>query len=99
MTIELGTATPPYRCRHTSSDADIIWRVNGLSVAQFPDIRSGSVNEDGTIVSTLTIPAEPQYNGTVVVCVAFFIDGSPPEVSPTATILFTPTHNLPGTTH
>ena len=48
--VELGTATPPSRCRHTSSDADIVWRVNGLSVGRFYDIIPGSVNEDGNSV-------------------------------------------------
>jgi hypothetical protein len=72
--------------------------VNGLAIGQFPDIRPGSVNESGTIVYTLTIPAEPQYNGTVVECVAVFLDGSPTEETPAATIFFTPTDSLPGTT-
>ena len=98
VTIELGTALPPYRCQYTSSDAHISWRVNGSSSGLFPDIRSDSVNESGNMVYTLTIPAEPQYNGTVVECVAFFLDGSfPTEVSPPATIilLFPPTDSLP----
>ena len=95
MTVELGTATPPCRCRHMTSDAHISWRVNGSPSGRFPDIRPGSVNEDGTIVDTLTIPAEPQYNGTVVECVAVFFDGSPTEVSPPATILFIPTSSVP----
>ena len=88
VTVELGAPTPPCRCRHTSSDANTFWRVNGSPSGQFSDIRSGSVNESGTIVHTLTIPAEPQYNGTVVVCVGVFFDGSPTEVTPAATILF-----------
>ena len=100
VTVELGTATLPIRCHHTSSDALITWRVNGSPTGRFPDIRSGSINEDGNIVYTLTIPAELQYNGTVVECVAFFFDGSPIiEVTPAATIFFTPTDYLPGTTH
>ena len=96
QSVELGTATPPFRCRHTSSDAIISWLVNDILSGQFSDIRSGSVNENGTIVYTLTIPAEPQYNGTVVECVAVFFDGSPTEVSPAATIFFTPTSRPPG---
>ena len=86
--VELGTETPPFRYRHMILGASIIWRVNGLPLEQFPEIRSGSMNESGTIVDTLTIPIEPQYNGTVVVCLAVFFDGSPTEVSPAATILF-----------
>ena len=73
--------------------------MNGSSVGRFPDIRPGFVNENGTIVHTLTIPAEPQYNGTVVECVAYFLDGSPTEVSPPATIFFTPRDSLPENTH
>ena len=95
VTIELGAATPPFRCHHTSSDALITWRVNGSPADRFPEIRSGSVNESGNIVSTLTIPAEPQYNGTVVECVAVLFNGFPNEVSPAATILFIPTDFLP----
>ena len=96
MIVELGMATPPCRCRHTSSVVLITWRVNGSSVGQFPDIRLGSVNESGNIVYTLTIPSEPQYNGTEVVCLAVSFDGlTPTEVTPAATILFTPTNNSP----
>jgi hypothetical protein len=73
--------------------------VNGSPRGQFPDIRSGSVNESGNIVYTLTIPAEPQYNGTVVECLAVFFDGSPNEASPAATIFFIPTDSIPGITH
>ena len=99
VTVELGTAIPPCRCRHTSSGANIAWLVNGSPAGQFPDITSGSMNEDGNTVYTLTIPAEPQYNGTVIACIAFFHNGSPTEVTPTATILLTPTDSLQGTTH
>ena len=98
MTVELGTETPPFRCCHTSLDAFISWRVNGSPLGQFPDIRSGSINEDGTIVHTLIIPAEPQYNGTVVECVTVLFDGSLPEVSPAATIFFILAISLPETT-
>ena len=99
VTVELGTPLPLSRCRHISSEAIITWRVNGSPVGQFPDIRSGSVNENGNRVDTLTIPAELQYNGTVVECLALFLDGSPTEVTPIATILFTTTNSpttLPG---
>ena len=100
MVVELGAATPPFRCRHTSSEVVIIWRVNGSPSRDFPNIRSGYVNESGNIVHTLTVPAEPQYNRTVVVCLAVFLDGSPTEVTPAATILllYTPT-SPPTITH
>ena len=68
VTVELGAATPPSRCRHIILDAHITWSVNGSPSGLFHGIRRGFVNENGTIVHTLTIPAEPQYNGTVVEC-------------------------------
>ena len=42
--------------------------------------------QDGsdTHVDTLSIPAIPQYNGTEVVCIAIFADGSPNEITPAA---------------
>lgn len=78
-----------FRCRHTSSEAIIGWRVNGSSVVQFPNISSGSINENGNVVYTLTIPTRSKYNGTMVVCVAHFIDGNPPESTPPATLTIT----------
>ena len=99
VVVELGAATPRFRCRHTSSEVLIFWRVNGLPSRDFPDIRSGSVNESGNIVHTLTVPAEPQYNGTEVVCLAVVFDGVTPitEVTPAATIIFLYTPPTPPT--
>ena len=76
-----------FRCRHLSTEADITWRVNGSSVRQFPDITTGSTNNNGAIVNILTIPATLDYNGTQAVCVAFFVNGSPPEVTPPAMLI------------
>ena len=93
VTVELGTPPPPLRCRHTSSEAIITWSVNGSPLGLFPHIRDGSIIENGSRVDTLTIPAELQYNGTVVECLALFLDGSPTERTPIATILFTTTNS------
>ena len=83
VVVELGTLLPALlRYRHTLSEAIIGWLVNGSSVGQFPDIRSGFINESGNIVSTLIIPAELQYNGTVVECLALYLDGTPSERAP-----------------
>ena len=91
MVIELGstgTTSAVHRCRHTSQEAIIGWRVNASSPGLFPDITTGSINENGALVYTLTIPARSEYNGTVVVCVALFTDGTPPESTPPATVIF-----------
>ena len=93
VTVELGTPPPPCRCRHILLDAIITWSVNGSPLGLFPNITSGSIIENGSRVDTLTIPAEPQYNGAVVECLAVFTDGSPTERTPAATILFTPTNS------
>ena len=76
------------RCRHMSTEAVIGWRVNGLPSGQFPDITTGSIDENGARVHTLTIPARSEYNGTQVVCVAAFLDGSLPESTPPAILVF-----------
>ena len=88
--IELdGVEQAVCRCRHRSPDAIIGWRVNGSSLGQFPDITTGSINENGSLVYTLTIPARSDYSGMVVVCLALFTDGSPTESTPPATVIFT----------
>ena len=74
-----------FRCRHLSTDADITWRVNGSPVGQFPDIATGSINDNGTLVNTLTIPAFPAYNGTEVVCLAF-VHGPPTVIESTPAV-------------
>ena len=67
-------------------DADINWRLNRTkTIAQYTDVKSGMINETGTLVYTLTIPAIPKYNGTEVTCVAFFLDSSP-ELTPAVTL-------------
>ena len=73
-----------FRCRHQLIEAIVGWRVNGSQPTQFPDITKDSINENGSTLYTVTIPASSMYNGTEVVCVAAFIDGSPPEFTPPA---------------
>ncbi len=77
-----------FRCRHQRVDAQIGWLINGSSSRLYPDIADGFIIEsNGTRVDTLTIPAIPEYNGTEVVCVATFFDGSPREVTPPANLI------------
>lgn len=64
-----------FRCQH--SDADFIgWRVNNASVGKSP--LPGVSQRQGTLI----ILALPEYNGTVVECVALFLDGSPEHSPP-----------------
>ena len=77
-----------FQCRHPTADS-IAWSVNESSVTQnpSPDIIPGFItDDDGNLVNTLTIIARLVYNGTVVECVALFLDGSPAETSPAAVL-------------
>ena len=66
-----------FRCRHQCIDTVISWLINGSSSRLHPDVVDSFIRDsNGTRVDTLTIPAIPEYNGTVVVCVATFFDES-----------------------
>ena len=58
-----------------------LWRINGTQRETFlPDIRidlvvSEITTPEGHSVQTLTIPARPQYNGTVVQCLSVIFGG------------------------
>ena len=71
-----------FRCRHPTADT-IRWRVNGSLVGRnSPDVILDIIYDDnGNSVDTLTITAQPLYNGTEVVCAARFDDGRPEEPS------------------
>ena len=73
--------TAVFSCRHLTA-LIILWRVNGSLVGRTPppDITPGTTRDDGdNLVDTLSIAALREYNGTEVVCVAKFDDGSPDE--------------------
>ena len=85
MNIENGVDREAvFRCGHQCIDAVLSWLINGSSSRLYPDVVDGFIRgNNGIRVDTLTIPAIPEYNGTDVVCVATFLDGSP-EVTPPA---------------
>ena len=66
-----------FRCQHPAAFS-LGWRVNGTFYIQgsIPDITLGFNTEDGNLVSTLTIVATVDYNGTRVACVASLTNGS-----------------------
>lgn len=73
-----------FRCRHPNASI-IRWRRDGeLLGRNLPrDITPGTERDGNNfLVQTLTIVARPQYNGTEIVCVAKFDDGTPDEMSP-----------------
>lgn len=80
-----------FRCGHRAAQAYINWQINGTQVQNFTEFKLGpSSDGSGGIVHTLTIPARPEYSGTEVVCLAFFLDGSPTEETPPVTLTVTP---------
>ena len=77
-----------FRCRHQRIEAGISWLINGSSSRLYRDVVDDFIQDsNGTRVDTLTIPATPEYNGTEVVCVATFFDGSPHKVTPPADLI------------
>ena len=84
-----------FRCHHERLDAQIGWLINGSISVLYRDVVDGFTRDsNGTHVETLTIPAIPEYNGTEVVCVATFFDGSPHEVTPPAYLIFRGMHAI-----
>ena len=82
-------AEAEFRCRHPTAGF-IRWSVNGSLVGRSPppDIIPETTRDvTGNLVDTLTITSRPEYNGTEVVCVARFDDGSPDEQTEPATLL------------
>ena len=78
-----------FRCCHQCIETVISWHVNGSSSRFYPDVVDNFVRDsNGTRVDTLTIPAIPVYNRTEVVCRAT-LEGSPLEVTPSATLIIT----------
>lgn len=78
-----------FKCGHQSTHAHINWRVNSTPVQNFPEFKLGISRPDGTsriLVHTLTIPAQPEYNGMEVLCLALFTNGSPTEEIPPVTL-------------
>ena len=64
-----------FRCGYQLS-VILNWLVNGLPSGGFPGAEEVVANENGTRVSTLTIPAIQENNRTVVVCLAGFTEGA-----------------------
>ena len=80
-----------FRCSHQTADI-ISWRVNGTSLSQtsvdIPGITAEITHqENNNVLNTLTILGPPEYNGTVVECVAIFFDGSPIESTSAAILI------------
>ena len=74
MMVTVGTRAT-FRCRHETADV-IGWRVNGTSIGQVgnPDFIPGTIRRgDGSLVHILTVVVHPEYNDTIITCVAAFL--------------------------
>ena len=69
-----------FRCSHSTADS-IRWRVNGSLVSLRSLPQDITLDIDSELVNILTIIGRPIYNGTEVVGVARFDDGSPDETT------------------
>lgn len=72
-----------FRCRHANASI-IRWRRDGELIGRDlpPDITPGTERDvNNLLVQTLTIVAGPQYDGTEIVCIAKFDDGTPDEMT------------------
>lgn len=78
-----------FRCQHPTADI-ISWKTNDTSVTNErrpPGVIPGIDVENGSLVYTLTVMGQPEYNGTVVVGVArFFSPDIQDQETPNATL-------------
>ena len=79
-----------FRCQHPRASF-IVWTLNNESLDQHPPqnlFQQIIFDSTGNDVELLTISALAvvEFNGTIVVCEAHFIDGSPPEISSPAVL-------------
>ena len=86
VAVEQGRAT--FQCQHSLCDA-VIWQVNGtsLNMTNLPNISCDELINSNIIIYTLSIKTLLKYNQTIVVCVAVFFDGTPPQFTAPVTLL------------
>ena len=78
-----------FRCSHESVGVGILWLIDGtfFQNGQLSGVMTAFVNESGTIVHTLSIPARSEYNGMEVECIANFVNALPERTPPVILIL------------
>ena len=75
-----------FRCEHRSAPATF-WRINGTALSSRPELNDVFNDENIGRFHTLTVTALPEYNTTVVQCVALFdSDNSQPETTAPAVL-------------
>ena len=87
MAVEQGTAT--FQCQHPLA-VSIGWRVNGtllIMAAALLNVSTTSVGTPNGVTTILSIGTLLDYNGTIVECIAVFIDGSLPQFTAPVVLL------------
>ena len=90
VAVEQGTAT--FQCQHPLAVV-IGWRVNrmSLNMANLLNVSSATHINATTILSIATLLV---YNGTIVECIATFIDGSSPQFTAPVALLIQGIHTV-----
>lgn len=78
--------TALFHCRHPTADI-IGWRINGTSPSSFNFPVSDVVSSIEGEKHTLSINARSIYNGSIVECVAIFLDGQQQQISTAAVLI------------
>ena len=76
-----------FNCQHSTAHS-IGWRLNGIPLldTSLVGVEARSTALPGGVLNTVTIEALPEYNLTIIECVAIFFDHSPPQETEAATL-------------
>ena len=76
-----------FNCQHSTAHS-IGWRLNRIPLldTSLVGVEARSTALPGGVLNTLTIEALPEYNLTIIECVAVFFDDSPSEATGGATL-------------
>ena len=94
LTVAVEQRTATFQCQHPQAVA-IGWKVNGipLNVATLQNVSDASVGILSGVARILSIRTLLVYNGTIVECIATFVNGSPPQFTPPVPLLIQGMYN------
>ena len=77
-----------YRCQNPYADS-VGWKLNGARfvAGSLEGVRSNTVTMANGILYTLSITGVPEYNETVIVCQAFFLDNLTRHTDPVTLLI------------
>ena len=89
LTVAVEQRSATFYCQCLTCHS-ISWRVNRVAENKInsPNISTGEIQQiGGGRILILIIELLLEFNQTIVECVAFFIDGTPPQFTPAVTLL------------